>query len=183
MRYIAFLRAINVGKRQVKMERLRQLFEECGFKNVETFIASGNVLFETRSKNEGAVRKKIEKHLHKSLGFEVVVFLRSEKELAAIAQHQPFKPSEMKGEGARLFVGFLMNAPTKEADVGLTSCSDEQNSFRVHGRELYWLARGNILESGYYGPRLEKTIGLRTTLRNMNTPQRIVAKFTDRAAS
>ncbi len=183
MRYLAFLRAINVGKRQVKMERLRSLFEECGFKNVETFIASGNVLFETRSQNAEALLKKIEKHLQTSLGFEVVVFLRNEKELVAMAKYQPFTPAAMKGEDPKLFVGFLANAPAKEAAAGLTSCSDKLNDFRVHGRDLYWLARGNILESGFYGPRLEKTIGMRTTLRNINTVQRLAAKLaTARAA-
>ncbi len=178
MRYIAFLRAINVGKRQVKMERLRQLFEECGLKNVETFIASGNVLFDSRSQNEEALRTKIEKHLEASLGFEVVVFLRNEKELAMIAKRHPFTALELKGIDTRLFVGFLADAPAKEAAASLTSCSDKLNNFRVHGRELYWLARGNILESGFYGPRLEKTIGMRTTLRNINTVDRLAAKLT-----
>ena len=51
-RYIAFLRAINVGGHNtVKMDFLRQLFESLGFSNVETFIASGNIVFETTSKN------------------------------------------------------------------------------------------------------------------------------------
>lgn len=184
MRYIAFLRAINVGKRQVKMERLRQLFEEYGFSNVETLIASGNVLFETRSKNEESLRKKIEKHLATSLGFEVAVFLRNENELVAINNHQPFSAAQMKNKDARVFVGFLSHPPSKEAVVGLTSCSDKLNTLRVQGRELYWLARGNILESGFYGPRLEKTIGMPTTLRNMNTIQRLAEKLTTgRAAS
>ncbi|MDQ6940661.1 MAG: DUF1697 domain-containing protein [Verrucomicrobiota bacterium] len=177
MRYIAFLRAINVGKRQVKMARLRQLFEECGLKKVETFIASGNLLFETPSQNEEALRKKIEKHLQASLGFEVVVFLRNKNEMAAIADYRAFTAPETKGKDARVFVGFLSTAPGKEAVASLTSCSDKLNKFRVHGCELYWLARGNILESGFYGPRLEKTIGMRTTLRNINTVQRLAAKL------
>jgi uncharacterized protein (DUF1697 family) len=176
-RYIAFLRAINVGGRVVKMERLRQLFAELGFGNVETFIASGNVIFESRSKAEETLRKKIEKHLLAALGYEVCVFLRNEEELAAIAKHQPFKPSEIKGEAARLFVGFLAKAPAREAIVSLTNCSDKLNDFRVHGREIYWLARANILESGFYGPRMEKTIGMRTTMRNINTVQRLAAKL------
>lgn len=177
MRYIAFLRAINVGKRQVKMERLRQLFEECGLKKVETFIASGNVLFDSRSQNEEALRKKIEEYLQASLGFDVFVFLRNEKELAMIAKSHPFTTAEVKGEDATAFVGFLSAAPAKEAVVSLTSCSNKLNNFRVQGRELYWLARGNILESGFYGPRLEKTIGMRTTLRNFNTVERLAAKL------
>ena len=43
--YVALLRGINVGGRNVKMDRLREIFESLGFSNVETFIASGNVIF------------------------------------------------------------------------------------------------------------------------------------------
>ena len=67
-RYVAFLRAINVGGHTVKMEDLRRLFETMGFANVETFIASGNVIFESKSKNTQAMERKIENHLRESLG-------------------------------------------------------------------------------------------------------------------
>ena len=59
-KYIAFLRAINVGGHTVKMDVLRQLFESLGFANVETFIASGNVIFESKAGNVKALEKKIE---------------------------------------------------------------------------------------------------------------------------
>jgi uncharacterized protein (DUF1697 family) len=68
-RYFAFLRAINVGGGHVvKMDRLRQLFESLGFSNVETFIASGNVIFESSSRNAKNLEAKIEKALIRSAG-------------------------------------------------------------------------------------------------------------------
>ena len=70
-KYFAFLRAINVGGHTVKMDYLRALFEALGFANVETFIASGNVIFETKSKDTNALQREIEKHLHQALGYEV----------------------------------------------------------------------------------------------------------------
>ena len=63
-RYVAFLRAINVGGHTVKMERLRELFAELGLANVETFIASGNVIFDAPSGDAGALERQIEQHLH-----------------------------------------------------------------------------------------------------------------------
>ena len=73
-RFFAFLRAINVGGHNVTMEKLRGLFEALGHKDVETFIASGNVIFASKSKDRGALERKIENSLRKSLGYEVTTF-------------------------------------------------------------------------------------------------------------
>ncbi|MBK7317116.1 MAG: DUF1697 domain-containing protein [Anaerolineales bacterium] len=67
-RYFTFLRAINVGGHTVKMDVLRQLFESLGFSNVETFIASGNVIFEAKTADGKSLEKKIEKALKEALG-------------------------------------------------------------------------------------------------------------------
>ena len=64
---IAFLRAINVGGHNVKMESLRALFEQLGFDAVETFIASGNVVFETDAAPDTALEAAIEAHLKAAL--------------------------------------------------------------------------------------------------------------------
>ena len=72
MRHVAFLRAINVGGHVVTMEVLKRQFAKMGFAGVETFIASGNVVFETRSKSREAAERNIEHALHKALGYEVV---------------------------------------------------------------------------------------------------------------
>ncbi len=77
-RCIAFLRAINVGGHTVKMDDLRRLFESLGFTRGETFIASGNVVFETTSKNTTALERKIEKKLRDALGYEVATFIMTD---------------------------------------------------------------------------------------------------------
>src|SRR6516165_4082915 len=94
-RFIAFLRAINVGGgRTVKMQSLRQVFESLGFSKVATFIASGNVVFETTTRETKALERKIEKALHEALGYEVRTFIRGEVELAKIANYHPFPQSK-----------------------------------------------------------------------------------------
>src|SRR5215831_8752107 len=86
-KYVAFLRAINVGGRTVKMEELRRIFDAIGFSNVETFIASGNVIFDSKSKATRAIEQKIETALLKSLGYAVDTFVRAIPELTRIANH------------------------------------------------------------------------------------------------
>lgn len=88
--YIAFLRAINVGRHNtVKMDFLRHLFQSLGFSNVETFIAGGNVMFETTSKNAQALEREIEESLRQALGYAVTTFIKTGTELAAIDNYKP----------------------------------------------------------------------------------------------
>jgi len=89
-RFIAFLRAINVGGRTVKMQSLRQVFESLGFSRVNTFIASGNVVFEATTKKTKALERKIERALKAALGYEVRTFVREENELAKITNYRRF---------------------------------------------------------------------------------------------
>jgi len=84
-KYVAFLRAINVGGHTVKMDHLRRLFEAIGFTNVETFIASSDVIFDSTSKSTKALERKIEDYLHRTLGYEVATFIRTTSEVAAMA--------------------------------------------------------------------------------------------------
>ena len=91
-RFTALLRAINVGRgRSVRMDILRRLFESLGLSNVEMFIASGNVVFDTRTNSSRALQEKIEKRLRAALGYEVDVFIRTAAELIAIANYDHFR--------------------------------------------------------------------------------------------
>src|SRR6266571_5452163 len=112
-KFIAFLRAINVGGHVVKMDQLRQFFATMGFANVETFIASGNVIFESKSKDSIALQRQIEKHLHKAVGYEVATFVRTLEELDRVAKNRPFSESELSAAGNTLYVGFIADSPGK----------------------------------------------------------------------
>ncbi len=174
-RFIAFLRAINVGGHIVKMDALRRHFEALGFTNVETFIASGNVIFEARSADTASMQKKIEKHLHESLGYEVRTFIRSESEVAAIAGYTPF-PAARITAAATFCVGFLeapMEADAVKALMALKTPADE---FHVNGREVYWLSKNRQGESTFSNALLEKTLKARSTFRGVNTVVKLAAK-------
>ena len=176
-RLVALLRAINVGGHNVKMERLRELFGALGLANVETFIASGNVIFDSPAANTRMLEEEIEEHLRASLGYEVATFIRSSSELADIANYRAFEVSELEREGNSLYIAFLKSPPGDEAREKLSAFRSEIDDFHVHGREVYWLCRTKMSESPFSGALLEKTVGMPATMRNATTIKRLVAKY------
>jgi uncharacterized protein (DUF1697 family) len=178
-RLIAFLRAINVGGHTVTMGELRGLFERLGFKGVETFIASGNVIFDAPSKDTSALERRIEDHLQESLGYEVKTFIRTDVEVAAIARHQPFTASERESAGA-LCVGFLAEPLKAEGRKSLMALKTEIDDFHVHGREVYWVCRKKQSESTFSNVRFEKIVKCRTTFRGVKTVARLATKYPGR---
>ena len=176
-RYIAFLRAINVGGHIVKMEALQAHFTSMGLSDVETFIASGNVIFRAASKDVAALEQKIARHLHRELGYEVATFVRSDAELAAIAKHRAFPASDQAAEGVRLYLGFLASPLKAEARQKLMSQASASDDFHVHEREVYWLCRIKFTDSKFSRGLLERILGVPATFRNVNTVRRLVAKY------
>jgi uncharacterized protein (DUF1697 family) len=176
-RFVAFLRAINVGGHTVKMDRLRALFEALEFSSVETFIASGNVIFETPAAMADILERQIERHLQAALGYAVATFIRSTAELAEIVHYRPFKPAELDEAGHLLYIGFLPDSPTDKAQQKLMALCNDINDFHIHGREIYWLCRKTMSESNFSGALLEKTLGMPATLRNVTTVKKLAAKY------
>ncbi len=176
-RYVAFLRAINVGGRRVKMDRLRKLFEALGFFDVKTFIASGNVIFDSPAEDTRKLQQRIEDHLRESLGYEVATFVRSGSELVDVAGYDPFVPPDLNVEGNSLYIAFLQASPTFQAEQKLMAFRSEVDDFRVNEREVYWLGRKTMSESSFSGALLEKILGMPATIRNATTVQKLAAKY------
>ena len=177
-RGVAFLRAINVGGNHVvKMDRLKKLFEHAGFTGVETYIASGNVVFDLSSAaNIGTVERTIEVMLLDALGYEVATFVRTGGELRAAAQHEPFAPAALKAS-LRLNVAFVkqpLDAKAAKAIKGLASASED---FHVRGREIYWLSRVMQSESKVSNAVFEKTLAQPSTVRGLSTIRKMAEKY------
>jgi uncharacterized protein (DUF1697 family) len=175
-RYVAFLRAINVGGHTVKMDRLRKLFESMAFSNVETFIASGNVIFDARSSDTAALERRVELDLEKALGYEVGTFIRSVDELAAVAAHQPFGDHETLA-GQVVSVAFLKNRPDPAFRRKIDALNGTADGFQVHGREVYWLCRGGRTSDSPAGLPFGKVLGSGGTMRNATTVRKLAAKY------
>ena len=175
-RYVAFLRAINVGGHNTKMAELRRLFEALGFSGVEPFIASGNVIFETNSRAIARLEEKIETCLSKALGYQVSAFVRTDAEVAAIAQFKPFQDSAVKT--ARAFcVGFVAAPLGRESERAVMGFKTAIDDFHVNGREIYWLCRKGQSDSKFSNAALERRLGIRATFRGIKTIHRLAAKY------
>lgn len=175
-RYAAFHRAINVGGHTVKMDVLKKHFEDLGFSDVETFIASGNVVFSSASKNVSDLEKKIEVLLNKSLGYEVATFIRPTRELPKIASHPAFKPAELKKAKA-YNVAFVKNTLDQTATGKLMALENKIDRFHIHEREIYWLCAERQSDSKFSNKVLEKTIGQSATIRGLATIEKMAAKY------
>jgi uncharacterized protein (DUF1697 family) len=176
-RYVAFLRAINVGGHNtVKMDFLRRLFESLGFSNVETFIASGNVVFEITSRNAQALEREIEESLRQALGCEVATFIRTSAELAAVANYKPFSQSDLD-EAAALNIAFLAGGLDDKSSQRLMALRTDIDDFHVHGREIYWLCRKKQSGSKISNAVLERAVGQKSTLRGANTVKKMAARY------
>ena len=174
MRLVAFLRAVNVGGRIVKMDRLKASFEAVPLDNVSTFIASGNVIFESRRAG-AALERAIESRLEREFGFSIGTMIRSIEELRDVQRYVAagLRPPP----GVSLHVGFLKSLPAGAAAAAVAALSNDTDRLSVHGRELYWRAAKGFSESTLSAVKLEKLLGTAATLRNVNTIDRIVAKF------
>ena len=174
MRYIAFLRAINVGGHVVKMDQLRMIFGTLGVSNVATFIASGNVLFES-GKSPQLLETTIEKTLHRELGYDVATMVRSLEDVRGVVAHVE-KRGITPSAGVTLYVGFLKSAPTAAAAKAVAALSNDVDTLNVYQRELYWQARKGFAESTLTGARLERLLGVSATLRNFTTVQKLAQR-------
>lgn len=170
--HVALLRAINVGGRVVKMDALRAACEEIGLSKVETFIASGNVIFESRA-GAAALEKKIEAQLKTVLGYEVATFVRSVPELAAAAAR--CERLLRTGEGAH--VGFLKAPVDKDAQARVAAYETADERFVFEGHEIYWLTRSGIGQSKFSNAVFERIIKSPATFRNVTTVGKLAGKY------
>lgn len=175
--YVAFLRAINVGGHTVRMERLRAVFESLGLGQVETFLASGNIIFSTGEREIRTLERRIEAALEHTLGYAVATFLRSMDDVHAVARHQPFPRASSAADGHRVYVLFLRQALSAAARPQVTALGTASDQFAVKGSEIYWLRHGNMAESTVLDAALGRLIAGPVTMRNRNTVVRLAARY------
>ena len=172
-KYVAFLRAINVGGTSIiKMDMLRKYFESFGLENVQTYIQTGNVIFETKEKNASLLEKKIESQLEKALGYNVAIFLRTMPEVVSIAGESPFEPKENE----TVHIAFLREKPGPKAVKELLTHDSKADEFIVKGREVYNL-RHDRDASIFSNQFIEKVLGIPATTRNQTPIRKIAEKY------
>lgn len=164
-----------MGKRRLPMSRLKELFVELKFADVETFIASGNVLFTSATKDTAKLESRIATHLERSLGYAVDTFVRSTDAVAEVAAAKVF-PEDGR-DGVTIHVAFLHREFPAEMASKLAAVRTADDEFRVIGREFYWLCRIRTSDSVVWTLPEMKALRLPTvTMRNLGSVRKLVAK-------
>ncbi len=173
MKYVAFLRAINVGGNAViKMTDLKRMFESAGLENVQTYIQSGNVIFESEEENADALEKRIESQLEGAAGSRILLFVRTMRELQSIVNKSPF--AAIANETA--YVAFLSQKPDQKSQQALLALRGEADDFAIKGCEVYHLRRDRE-KSVLAKTSIEKVLKIPATTRNLTTLKKIVEKY------
>lgn len=174
MKYIALLRGINIGrKKRIKMADLKEFFELMDFKNIKTYLQSGNVIFEYNLGNTEEIANGIEKKLIKTYEFPVNVIIRTKNELEDIINSNPFI-NEDNVEIDKLHVTFLHEMPDKVIVSNLDMKKSENEKFKIIGKEIYL-----YLPNGYARTKLnnnifEKKLNTIATTRNWKTVNKLL---------
>jgi uncharacterized protein (DUF1697 family) len=175
--YTALLRGINVGgKNKIKMAELRQLLEEAGLTRVETYIQSGNVIFESKDKEE-ELKEKLENKIRERFGFSVSVILRTSNQLEQIIRNCPYTEKERKEaealntEGESFYVCLFHQAPPEAEAERLKPFAGESDDYRIQGRDIYLLLCHSIRNSKLAGNL--SLIGGPATVRNWRTMEKL----------
>jgi len=175
--YIAFLRGINVGgKNMIKMAVLKKMFETMGLQHVQTYIQSGNVLFQSNQLEEPLVNQ-IENGIETVCGFTVSVILRTATELERIIDHCPFSENILAeaaatSVGESLYVAMLGEVPVQEDIDRLSAYSSINDEYYVVGRDVYLLFRNSVRNSKLAN-HLHK-LGGPVTVRNWRTLSKLL---------
>lgn len=173
--YLGFLRAVNVGNRQVQMATLRTHLEAAGFTDVETFIASGNVKVTTPVRNADTVERSLERELQACCGFEVPTVVRTPAQMRAAYDAAETLAAPL-GDDARHYVALLKRQPTDAAARRLDQWDRPGERALVSGREVHlWLSspRPSLTNA-----RVEKLLATTSTQRDWKTIARIVSRWT-----
>ena len=169
--YIALLRGVNVGQNLLKMERLREICADLGFKSVATYVQSGNVVFEA----EGCAADccgAIEKRLAGETRLPVTVIVRTPSELDAIIRRNPFL-QDKRIDRSKLHVAFLASTASKESLPRLSAIKAGADQFRVCGGEVYLHCPNGYGTSKLANGAIEKALAVRATTRNWNTVNKL----------
>lgn len=169
MVYIALLRGINIGPhKRMKMEKLRASCEALGFKNVKTYIQSGNIVCQAGKLSSDAAAKKIGAQIEKDFGFSADVIARTVDEMSQIVTGNPLL-KEPGVDVSKLHVVFLSDVPPAEAIKKLEAIVRAPDKGRHKGKEIYFYFPNGVSGSSIWKHNLDRVLGVSGTMRNWRT--------------
>jgi uncharacterized protein (DUF1697 family) len=177
-RYVAFLRAINIGGRRASSQQLAECLDDRGFANVVNFRASGNLIFDAERASATALKRRVDQALTEGLRFEVQSFIRTAAQVRAIASFEPFPPKILAKSQGKLQVALLAKPPPKPTRDQILALATDADPLTISGSELYWLPSGPTMQTDLDLRLLDKLAG-DNTRRTKNMISEIAAKFLD----
>ncbi|MDH5559793.1 MAG: DUF1697 domain-containing protein [Deltaproteobacteria bacterium] len=171
---ISILRGINVaGQKKLSMTDLKALYKRLGFKNVTTYIQSGNVIFDSTDESKTELKSRIEGAILAEFGFHVPVIIRSAGEMKGVIQNCPFGEVDMEENGTKVLVTFLSSEPSPDKTAQLQSQVAPPDKLAVIGKEVYLYCPGGYGKSKLSNQFLESRLKLKATTRNWKTVHRL----------
>lgn len=166
--FIALLRGINVsGQKLIKMTDLKSLFEKTGYKNVSTYIQSGNVIFTSDHKNTAKLESKISTAIKKKFGFDVVVIVITPEVIDYVLKNNPF--IKKKKEIERLYVTFLSDKPSEENINKLGAVNYSPEEYFIDQKLIYLYYPNGIGKAKLSNHLFENKLKVAATTRNWKT--------------
>ena len=166
-RYVALLRGVNVGgKNRLPMADLRDIFTAAGCAAVQTYIQSGNVVFEASQDLAERVPEIVTRAIRRQFGYETAVVMRSSEELRRVVASNPFDTS---GDPRFLQVAFLEDTPGTEAVSRLDPQRSPPDAFAVRGRHVYLHYPNGVARSKLTNEYLAARLQTASTMRNWRT--------------
>jgi uncharacterized protein (DUF1697 family) len=175
--HVAFLRAVNVGRRRAPMATLVEVAGALGYDDVWTHVNSGNVVFDA-SGSRGELEAALGAAFEAELGFEVTTFVRTVAELRTTMGLQPFAVAA----GDTYFVTFLKEAPSTAGRRALEELGDDFDTLVVKGPDVHWLMHGKSTDTTISTRQWEDVVGKkRSTSRNTTALTKLLARIDERS--
>lgn len=173
-KFVALLRGINVsGQKQIKMSELKSLFEDLNFTKVQTYIQSGNVIFESNTNDKISLGGKIEKKIKEKFGFDVKVILKTCAELEYILNNNPFLKKQ-KTNPDSVYVTFLSEEPSSINVKKLKEVNYNSEEYFIDGKTIYVFLPNSYGKAKLNNNFFESKLKVQTTTRNWKTVNKLV---------
>jgi uncharacterized protein (DUF1697 family) len=176
MKYIALLRGINVGgKMIIKMSDLKTTIENCGFTNVNTYIQSGNIIFESNEKDPNIITTKLENELLKSLKYHLRIVVRTYQQLKAILSNVP--DDWKTRQDMRCYLAFVKEPATAEDVIHELALKEGVDSVKDGEGVVYMSTLLSGLTKSGFTRLINKIVYKDITIRNYNTCQQLLSRM------
>ncbi|MEL6804868.1 MAG: DUF1697 domain-containing protein [Bacteroidota bacterium] len=167
--YVALLRGINVGgHRKIKMADLRHLCEKIGFETVQSYIQSGNLVFQSNEDQAPVLAKVLQQAILDHHGFEVLTFVISREDFLAAIEANPFGERE-DPDPKKLHLCFLHEAVDTAKEAELQAVESGRDEVRLHPKVLYLYCPDGFGRTKYTDSLIKRILQTKGTTRNWRT--------------